>query len=97
MENVSYKAPTFLRKLAVLFVVVIIDKEADITSVTCVTLPDSTAKPQGCQKLASRHGRSFKWLFPFPANVLKLLVKVSCANNFLASGSENSMSASRRD
>ena len=92
MENVSYKAPTFLRKLAVLFVVVIIDKEAGITSVTYVALSNSTAKPQGCPKLVSTHGLSVNSLFPFPANILKFLVKISYANTFLASGSEKTMS-----
>ena len=77
MENASYKASTFLRKLIVLLVVVIIDKEADIVSVTYVILSNSAAKPQGCQKFASRHGPSVNSLFPFPANILKFLVKIS--------------------
>ena len=94
MENASYKASTFLRKLIVLLVVVIIDKEADIASVTYVTLSNSTAKPQGCRKLASRPDLSVNSLFPFPANILIFLVEISYANVFLASGSEKSMSLS---
>ena len=89
MENTPYKAP---QKLTVLFVVVIIDKEGDIASVIDTTFSNSTAKPQSYQKLASRHGLSVNSLFPFPANVLKFLVKVSYANTFLTLGSENSMS-----
>ena len=77
--------------------VVIIDKEADIVSVTSATLSNYTAKPQGCRKLASRHDPSVNSLFPVRANVLRFrlfynyLVKISYANTFLASGSESSM------
>lgn len=88
MDNASTKAPTFLRKFTLLFVVVIINKEADIASVTYVTQLHSTAKQQGCRELASKHDPSVGYLFPFPANVLKFLVKSSCANTFLGSGSE---------
>ena len=89
----SHKAPTFLRKLSLLVVVVITDKEADITSVTYLTLLNSTARRQGFRKRASRHGPSFNPLFPFPANILHyFLVKISYANIFLTSGSENNVS-----
>ena len=82
MENASCKTPTFLRKLTVLFVVVIIYKEADIVLITYVTLLHSTAKKEGCRKLASRHSLSVTSLFPFSANFLKFVVKMSYANTF---------------
>ena len=91
MESTSCKASTFftfLRKLTVLFLVVVIDKKADTASVTNVTLFHFTALQQGCRKLETKHGPSANSLFQFPANVLKFLVKKSYANTFLASGSE---------
>ena len=48
MENASYIVLTFLKKLTVLFLV-IIDKETNIE------LTNSTAKPQDHRKLVSKH------------------------------------------
>ena len=84
MENASRKVPTFLRKLTVLFVVVIFtkNKESDIVLITYVTVLYSTVKQQGCRKRASKHSLLVSSLFPFPANFLKFVVKISYANTY---------------
>ena len=97
IENASYKAPMFLRKLSVLFVVIIIYKKADIALVIYVTLLYSTVKQKECRKLASKHGTLVKSLFPFPANFLKFVVKISYADTFWTSCSKYNVFAFRTD
>ena len=59
--NVLKKIDCIICYLLTVLMVVIIDKEADIASVTYVALSKPAAKPQVCRILTSRHGLSLNF------------------------------------